>query len=191
MQSLPEQEIIVRAQGGDIGAFEWLVERYQGFAYSLAFRFTGEAGSAEDIVQEAFIRVWRNLYKYYGNVKFSTWLYKIVTNLCLDFLRSRAAKGRRDGVDVGRVANVAAIEQADGEVERGELLNVILLLAKALSPKQRAVFVLRDMEGLSVEEVSDILGMGAGSIKSNLHHARSFMREKLTHYYRESVKKEL
>lgn len=188
MQSSSEQEIIIKARHGDTAAFRWLVERYQGFAYSLAWRFTGEAASAEDIVQEAFIRVWKNLPRYRAEIKLSTWLYKIVTNLALDFLRSRSGKQSRQAVSPERAINLADNQPADDAVHREELLQAILLLAEALSPKQRAVFILRDLEGLSVEEVSDILSMSAGNIKSNLHHARSFMREKLMQYYREPVK---
>jgi len=190
MQSLPEPEIILLAQRGDTRAFRRLVERYQGFAYSLAFRFTCEAGSAEDIVQEAFIRVWKNLSRYRAEVKFSTWLYTIVTNRCLDYLRSRQGRSRRHTVDEQHLRTTAGTQDTDSELNRQELLAAILQLADALSPKQRAVFILRDLEGLPVEEVGDILSMSAGNIKSNLHHARSFIRSKLMHYYREPIKKE-
>lgn len=186
----PESDIILLAQGGDTRAFRVLVERYQGFAYALAFRFTMETGSAEDIVQEAFIRVWKNLSRYRTEIKFSTWFYTIVTNLCLDYLRSRQGRNRRNLQDVEHVLQTRSVYAADTDLHQQELVNAILLLAHALSAKQRAVFILRDLEGLPVEEVCEILSMSAGNVKSNLHHARSFMREKLTQYYHDAVKKE-
>jgi len=186
----PESDIILLAQEGDTRAFRVLVERYQGFAYALAFRFTVETGSAEDIVQEAFIRVWKNLSRYRTEIKFSTWLYTIVTNLCLDYLRSRYGRNRRQLQDVEQVLHARSGYAADTDLHQQELVNAILLLADALSARQRAVFILRDLEGLPVEEVCEILSMSAGNVKSNLHHARSFMREKLTQYYQDAVKKE-
>ena len=88
MPFLSDPELVEKAVAGDMQAFRRLVERHQGFVYALCYRLVGTVGDAEDITQEAFIRLWRNLSRYRDDIKLTTWLYKIVTNLCLDFLKS-------------------------------------------------------------------------------------------------------
>jgi RNA polymerase sigma-70 factor, ECF subfamily len=183
MTQYSEAEVISKAMAGDAQAFRLLVENHQRFAYSLAFKFLGNRGDAEDATQEAFIRLWKHIAVYRREIKLTTWLYKIVTNVCLDQLKSAYRK---------RSKNFEAVDESiedrtgsDGEMITRELQQAILEMAQTLTPKQKAVFVLRDLEDLSVDEVSSVLNMASWNIKSNLYQARVKMAGLLREYYRE------
>jgi len=187
LQNMPKPltpETIRQAAGGDHHAFRTLVETHQAFAYAVAFRFVGHAGDAEDIVQEAFVRLWRNLHQYRPEVKLTTWLYRIIANRCLDLLKSRPERQRRSAVSIDHSHAVTAPGTPEQHLHHQELMAAIRAAADALTPIQRAVFVLRDLEELSVDEVSDILSMPAGNVKSNLYYARRKVGEHLKTLYR-------
>jgi RNA polymerase sigma-70 factor (ECF subfamily) len=175
--------IIQKAIDGETLAFRQIVEQHQDFAYAVTYRMVGNEEEAEDIVQEAFIRVWNNLHKYNPEVKLSTWLYKIITNLCLDYLKSARVKEKKNHVAMSTELNVNSISGADDMVNANELHTVIQEAASTLTSAQKAVFILRDLEQLTVEEVSDILSMSAGNIKSNLYYARQHIANVLKKYY--------
>ena len=162
-----------------------LVSNCQRFAFSLALRLVGNRTDAEDILQEVFIRVWKHLPSYRKEVKFTTWLYTIVTNRCLDHLKSRHRKNARlyDGWEDH--PGLTDHETTDQQLLHEEFRAVVSAMAEVLTPKQRAVFVLRDLEELPVEEVCIILSMSAGNVKSNLYHARVRMSELIKRYYAE------
>ncbi len=188
MAEQTEQEIIRKAMNGDMEAFQLIVSQNQTFLYSVAFRFLGNAEDAEDMVQEAFIRMWKNLSKYRVEIKLTTWLYKIIVNLCFDVLKSSQRKQQRSHADVSEEWSLAHKNEADDEVKARELHAIIQEAASDLTPKQKAVFILRDLETLSVEEVCGILSMSAGNVKSNLYYARQQMGEKLKKYYQTTDK---
>ncbi len=179
-------DLIEKAKFGDHHAFRKVVEAHQSFAYAVAFRFVGNRNEAEDITQEAFIKLWKNIGKYRPEIKLSTWLYKIIMNLCLDFLKSAKRKRELKTEDVE--SNHLIIDQGSQEqkLDDVEMLSVIVKLAKQLTPKQQSVFILRDLEGLAVEEVSEVTSMDQGQIKSNLYYARLKIREGLTKHYQET-----
>ncbi|HPM29221.1 MAG TPA: RNA polymerase sigma factor [Chryseolinea sp.] len=190
MQYSEELNLIKCAQGGDSHAFRKLVEMHQPFAYSVAFRFTGNAPEAEDIIQEVFIKLWKNLGKYKQGIKLTTWLYQIITNQCLDYLKSASRKHQMKNVEIKLGKQIRDYTNHEQQVDDQELLQVVTGLAKQLTPKQQTVFVLRDLEGLSVEEVCEVLKMSAGKMKSNLYYARQKIRQDLIQYYKESTKQE-
>ncbi len=183
MTAQVEQEVIGKAMAGNTDAFRVIVDHYQSFAYSVSFRFLGQAEEAEDVVQEAFIRLWKNLHKYRPEVKLSTWLYRIIANLCLDFLKTTYARQQKNLNDVQTEYKLKSHDSADAELNARELNEQIQHAAAELTPKQKAVFILRDLEGLSVEEVCSILSMSAGNVKSNLYYARQLMGSRLKKYY--------
>jgi RNA polymerase sigma-70 factor, ECF subfamily len=185
MPTASEPEQIEKAVNGDLHAFRSLVEKYQRFALSLAYRFVGSVDDAEDITQEAFVRLWTHLSKYRPEIKLTTWLYKIITNLCLDFLKSKQSKNRHRMENIYDHAGISEPTTADHLLMSEELKSGILKLAEVLTPKQKAVFLLRDVEGLSVEEVTETLSMSAGNVKSNLYYARLKMSELINLYYQE------
>ncbi len=183
-----EQAVIQRAQEGNTDAFRKIVDHYQSFAYAVSFRLLGHVEEAEDVVQEAFIRLWKNLYKYRPEVKLTTWLYRIIANLCLDYLKSVHMQQKKNRVAAQALEGLRSYESADEELKASELNEMIQKAVEELTPKQKAVFILRDLEGLSVEEVCSILSMSAGNLKSNLYYARKQVSGKLKEYYQTTDK---
>ncbi len=177
-----DREVIERAMAGDTLAFRELVEKHQGFAFSVSFRFVANSSEAEDITQEAFIRLWKHLPKYRFEIKLTTWLYKIVSNLCLDYIKSRHGSRRRQWSNVDDHDEVPAAFSTDTALLEEEFKANVLKMTEALTPKQKAVFVLRDLEELPVKEVSEILSMSTNNVKSNLYHARLRMGELISKY---------
>jgi RNA polymerase sigma-70 factor (ECF subfamily) len=181
-------ELIQEAVRGNQQAFRAIIEANQGFVYAVAFRFVQDQQEAEDITQEVFVRLWKNLHTYKQEVRLSTWLYKIVTNRCLDFLKSRHGRERKNKVDVDKHQGLTNHTTPEKEFQQRELSWIIHAAANEMTPKQKAVFILRDLEGLSPEEVSETISMSPGNVKSNLFHARKKMTEKLKAYYQTTDK---
>jgi RNA polymerase sigma-70 factor (ECF subfamily) len=180
------EDIITRSINGDQRAFKELVETYQAKAYALAMRFLYNEKEAEDVVQESFLRIWRHLNSFDINRNFGTWLYRIVTNCCLDHLKAQRRWRRvftyfEDGE--GYSLEAARPGDPEGESQSRELSDIIQNLAGRLPRKQGTVFILRDLQDLSVEEVAEVTGLSQGSIKTNLHHARRRIREQLQKQY--------
>jgi len=175
------QDDIEKSRMGDTAAFARVFQSSNGFAFRLAFRLLCDEDEAKDVVQESFIRVWRNLDRYDRQQKFTTWLYAIVSNLCLDRLRAKRrwmARFVRENPDNG-IDNLPVEAGPDEQYSNHDLARIIRNLTQMLPPKQRLVFTLRDLEDLSVEEVADVTKMSAGAIKVNLYHARRTIRETL------------
>jgi RNA polymerase sigma-70 factor (ECF subfamily) len=184
MEQEAERSLIRRCAEGDHQAFRALVENHQGFAYSLAFRFIRDEDQSEDIVQEAFIRVWKNVDRYDPQFRFKTWLGRIVTNLSLDYQKSAR---KRFEVAESKEYPVQPEAPDTNQIEVSELREILYRLADQLAGKQRAVFFLRDLEQLGVDEVCAMLGMTPGNMKSSLFYARMKVREGLRQYYREKL----
>jgi len=174
-------ELLRRGVNGDLEAFGELVAAYQQFAYALAFRLLLNEEDAEDVVQESFLRVWRHLAGYDTRRKFTTWLYSIVTNLCYDRLRALQVRAHRALHEVGE-PEFAGERGASGPEQdcTNEMLRRRLgRLVAGLSPTQRVVFILRDLQELTVKDVAKILAISEGAVKSNLYYARKSLRERL------------
>jgi RNA polymerase sigma-70 factor (ECF subfamily) len=171
-------ELLVRSREGDQRAFGDLVRRFQPYAFRLAFRLLADEDEARDVAQEAFIRVWRHLERYEPQTRFTTWLYRIVTNLAYD--RLRAGRRRRRALEAA-VAETRELGTSDSAIrhENQELASRIGALVEELPPRQRVVFALRDLHGLSVAEAAEILNMAEGTVKANLSYARKKIRERL------------
>lgn len=181
-------ELIQEAARGSQQAFRAIVEANQRFVFAVAYRFVHDQHEAEDITQEVFVRLWKNLHAYKPEVKLTTWLYKIVTNRCLDFLKSRYGRQRNNKVDVALQMNVKSVSTPESDLQRQELTVLVYAAADELTPKQKAVFILRDLEGLTSDEVCEALSMTAGNVKSNLFHARQKIAEKLKSRYQTTDK---
>lgn len=183
-----DQELIDNAARGDRSSFRMLVERHQRFVFSVACRMLWDKADAEDVAQEVFVLLWKNLSKYDHKTKFTTWLYRIITNRCIDSLRSGDKKRltRSRSLDAAQLSIRG--ESTEDVVTGTELNEVVRLISEGLSPMQKAVFVLRDIEGLAVEEVCSVLSLSPVQLKSNLYHARVALGEKLKLYYAEKQK---
>jgi RNA polymerase sigma-70 factor, ECF subfamily len=181
MQSATLQELILQSRQNNAQAFRKLVEGHQNLVYSLAYRILYNEDDAKDIVQETFIRVWKHLHRFNPELKFTTWLYTIATNLCYD--RLKALKRNKGFQNIGNCTfqyiNFQSAENIETAIINSELGEIIKLFTNDLTPKQKLVFTLRDLEGIEVEEIETITGLSAEKIKSNLYLARQFIRRKL------------
>ena len=182
MQSSPDtNDLLIRSREGDLEAFRELVEHYQNYAYALSLRLLCNEEDAREVVQDSFIRVWKHLARYNPRVKFTTWFYKIVTNLCYDRIRTRSREGRIFNSDDSHHSLNLAVSHHEpaNEVIQHDLLKRIEILTGDLPPRQRVVFVLRDLHDLNIKEVMQITGMADSTVKTNLFYARRKIREKL------------
>jgi RNA polymerase sigma-70 factor (ECF subfamily) len=175
------EKLIEDAQKGDVTAFEKIVKYHQSYAYAVAFRFLYDEDDAEDIVQESFIRIWNHLQDFDPKMKFTTWMYKIIVNLCYDKAKSNK---RRISVFArlnGNSFKDDCIENIDIErdLTNKETVALIKFIADGLSEKQRMIFLLRDIQDLTVEEVAVVTGMSDSAIKTNLFFARQNIKKKL------------
>lgn len=175
-----EQEIMAIRQvlSGDVNAFETIVKEYEKNVYNLALRMTGNPDDALDISQEAFLKAYNSLSSFRGDSKFSVWLYRIVSNLCLDFLRS---KKRRPAVslsvenDEGEDVELDIADESQSPetlLERKLTREAVHRGLDSLSPDQRQILLLREIQGFSYEEIAQTLTLEAGTVKSRIFRAR-------------------
>ena len=175
---------MVRAQEGERQAFEALVERYKERAYRIAFGFTHDREEAKDLSQEAFLRAFTHLKGFDLRASFYTWFYRILVNLCLDHRRRR---GRISWQPLEEKTKGASEERAmadpssspDREAIAHELSQKVGTALDALPPKQRAVFLLRNHDGLSIREIAKVMRTAEGTVKVHLHRAVAALRQSL------------
>jgi len=192
-----DRALIAQAQAGDMGAFRQLVERHQRRAFSVALALVRDESDAREIVQEAFLRAFRNLPTFQGSSSFFTWLYRIVTNLSIDLMRK---PGRQAAdFDESRMASEEAAEadypmlgRYEGSdpaavVRRTEIAARLQAALDALPTYHRAVIVLREVEGLSYDDMARAMGVSKGTIMSRLFHARQKLQRALADCYAEQV----
>lgn len=188
---LTDQELITRSQQGDRGAFEALVRRYQRKAVRIAFGVLRNSEDAMDAAQEAFVKVYRNLDKFKGNSSFKTWLYRIVVNVSIDQIRKRQRSRGVEYDDTYRRSDEAHVEPLSADTrpmhpgffaENQELAAQLTQALEALSENHRTVIVLREIEGLSYEEIAQTLDCHLGTVMSRLHHARKNLQRALQPY---------
>jgi RNA polymerase sigma-70 factor (ECF subfamily) len=177
-QIIIENEMIERCRSGSMHDFRKLVELISPFAFSVAFRMVGDEEQTKDIVQESMITVWKTMKKIKSPGSFMSWFYRIVINKCYDQLRKRKVNPELRADDkTWSLLSDRISENTIPELERRETLQIINILTQKLSPKQKAVFVLSDLEEMSNEEISLITGMSRTSVKANLHYARKRIGE--------------
>ena len=170
-----------RLRAGDAQAFEELVASHQHCVFGVALRMLGSAAEAEEIAQEAFLRAHRSLPEFRGDARLSTWLYAIVSRLCLNRLASGDRKAVRHGEEILlRVADPRG--GPDAGAERGELEAALHRAIAELSEERRVVVILRDLEGLSYEDIAVALGIELGTVRSRLHRARLDLKDKLERF---------
>jgi RNA polymerase sigma-70 factor (ECF subfamily) len=171
--------LISEIKKGSQQAFRKLVEKYQQYAFNLAFRILCNEEDAKDTVQDSFIKIWKNINQYEPKLKFTTWMYKIVTNTAIDKLRSRASKFTRDININASNLHLISDDNSDAPLENKELANLIKSITNQLPEKQKMVFILRDIQDLKSVEVQEILDLSETSVKTNLYNARKTVRKKL------------
>ncbi len=180
--------LVRRAREGDYEAFEQLFERYRALVYRFAYQMTSRRDDAEDVAQEAFVRAYQNLHRYRDEAKFTTWILRIVTNLCTDQMRmttrrtaleQQEAAGALDWMTLGDVEDPVANLEGD---RRKAVLRTAL---NALPVHHRTMIVLRDLEEREYPEISAILGCTVGGAKLRVLRARRALRERLEPFFGE------
>jgi RNA polymerase sigma-70 factor (ECF subfamily) len=161
-----DADLVSRAQVGRLDAFEELVRRHRLGTYRVALRMLGDESDAEDATQDAFVQAWRNLGGFRADAAFSTWMYRIVTNRCLNMLRARR---RTEPLPEALEAPASRPDRvAEGNWQVEDLKRAI----GRLTPQQRAPLVLRELQGCSYEEIAVALDLSIPAVKSRLHRAR-------------------
>ena len=181
---MDEARLIKRAQNGDSKAFEILIEAHFKKIYNIAYRMAGNPDDASDMTQEVMIKLFRNINSFEGNSKFSTWVYRVATNTCLDELKKlrrhstysiNSEISTADGEFMYEVEDTSPTP--DLEVERGELADMVAKAIAALNPEHRAIITLRDIQEFSYEEIANILNLSEGTVKSRLSRARMQLKK--------------
>ncbi len=174
-------EFLERLRAGDARAFEELVALHQHRVFGVALRMLGSAAEAEEAAQEAFVRAHKSLPEFRGDAKLSTWLYTIVSRLCLTRLGASDRRAIRHGEEtLLRLADQRGGPDADAE--RAELEVALHRAIAELPEERRAVVVLRDLEGLPYEEIAEALGIELNTVRSRLHRARMDLKEKMERF---------
>jgi RNA polymerase sigma-70 factor (ECF subfamily) len=170
---LADTELVERCLNGDLGAFEDLYRLHSTRLYNLAFRMVGNAADAEDLLQDIFLTVYRKLESFRGASALGTWLYRLGMNVCLDRLRSKAARQDQATDTLDERLSSPQVASGLGGVSRIDLERAI----QSLPQGSRAAFLLHDVEGFDHTEVGQILGVAEGTSKSQVHKARLRIRE--------------
>ena len=190
----PDEVLVVRFQSGDRAAFAMLVRRHQSGLYNFALRNLRERTAAEDIVQEAFVRVAQSAADFKADARFSTWVYTIVRNLCIDQIRKNALRrhpsldesrksDEGDGPTLGeQTADPRGRADVERTVEGGRLKARILEAIDSLPEDQREVYLMREMSNLRFKEIADITGVPENTVKSRMRYALERLQEALVEF---------
>ena len=181
-----EKSLIARAQKGDQEAFAALMEANQGRIYNLTLRMTGNPEDAAELSQEAFFNAWRGISKFQGDSSFATWLYRLATNVCIDYLRKQKRRRQVESEVSLDDEEASWTEPADWsqdpqrQLERSELGRALERGLRALPEQQRQILVLRELSGLSYQEIAEKLDLDLGTVKSRIARARLALRKILS-----------
>jgi RNA polymerase sigma-70 factor, ECF subfamily len=183
----PDQELVTACQNGSRQAFNTLVVRHKDRLYSVAARLVGEHGEAEDIAQETFLRAYQKIGEFRGASQFSTWLYRICHNLCLNHLHKKKQEIADDTItEILPDPSAGACEQLIGHEQR----QVIQHALSRLKHEFREVIILYHAEHLPYEEIADVLDLPVGTVRSRLHRGRGELKDLLRPYFiREAASK--
>ena len=193
-----DRALVEKAQKGDREAFRQLVQRHQRRAFAIAIGVVRDENDAREIVQEAFLRVHKSLHKFEGGSSFFTWLYRIVTNLSIDFMR-KPARREAELFDDPKIAEdadafpfVSTVADADplDRVRRKEIAARIQEALDELPPYHRSVIIMREVEGMSYQQMAEAMEVSKGTIMSRLFHARQKLQKALADCYREQMGRE-
>jgi RNA polymerase sigma-70 factor (ECF subfamily) len=193
-----DRALIAKAQAGDTVAFRSLVERHERRAFSIALALVRDENDARELVQDAFLRVFKSLGTFQGGSSFFTWLYRIITNLSIDLIRKpgrgHSELDEQSELESDQEFDFPLLGRPDGSdpvdvVRRHEIAARLQSAFEQLPPYHRGVIVMREVEGLSYEEMAQVMGVSKGTIMSRLFHARQKLQRALADCYAEQVGK--
>ncbi|MEN6316931.1 MAG: sigma-70 family RNA polymerase sigma factor [Clostridiaceae bacterium] len=181
-----EQLLLERSKAGDVSAFEMLIEAYQKKIFNLAYRIVGNYDDAGDLAQEALIRIFRSIAGFKEQSSFSTWVYRITTNVCLDDIRKKKNKkvislDEEIHVEDGEMKRQIMSDDPlpDEVAEKEEMRRLVNDAINMLPEEQRLVISLRDIQGLTYDEIADVLDCPSGTVKSRINRARQALKNVL------------
>lgn len=177
---MDEPELIARAAGGDRSAFQTLVERYRPMVYRVAYQYSGRHHDADDIAQDVFIKVYHALGRFRRDAQFSSWLYRIAMNACIDSQRRQAPHRTSEDPELALAQTPVAEPDPEDRAFASEIGDAVRAAVDALPPRQRLIFVMRHYEGLKLHEIAETLGLQDGTVKRQLHSAVHRLRRVLT-----------
>jgi RNA polymerase sigma-70 factor, ECF subfamily len=177
----PDRELAIQARGGDMVAFETLVLRKTPSVVSVARRIIGNPEDARDVAQMAFLRVWEQLSRYDETYSFNTWLYRIATNLAIDFIRGARSRERAHTATLHlvRMRESESGNETTRAAEDDSASRLFQRVSGRLTGKQKAAFVLRELEELETHEIAEILECGESTVRNHLFNARRILRREL------------
>jgi RNA polymerase sigma-70 factor (ECF subfamily) len=191
-----DSTLVALAKNGNISAFEKLIKRYEDSIFSLAYRILQDKEKAYDVLQETALSAFKNLKKFKGKSAFSTWLYKIALNYALMHKRKQKSLEKKmtfipteneskiyESINTEELSNIQTVDDNPIKtLEEQELINILNDSLNKLPEKYRTVFILKELEGKSIEEVAKILNLSPAAIKTRLHRSRLFLRELMGKY---------
>ena len=190
ISTLADKVLVSKFKKGSIEAFEEIVHRYESKAFNLAMRFCRNQEDAEEVLQDVFTTLYRKIDGFRGQSAFSSWIYRIIVNAAFMKLRKRKQNQTISIEDLSPVTKQACLDQKEGYGTRSDTVSMTREMREVLEgaigrlPEEyRNVFVLRDVDGLSNQEVSEILNLSIPAVKSRLHRSRLMLRKKLQRYY--------
>jgi RNA polymerase sigma-70 factor (ECF subfamily) len=178
-----DEELVARAQGGDIDSFNQLIVRWERPIYALAYRVIGREEDARDVCQDAFLRAYRALPGFKGQAKFSSWLYRIALNLCRDWIRRQrrapVSQLPEDADATELAAETGPVESIEDLVARRELSAIVEEAMSELSEEQRTAIILKEYHGMTFQEIADMQGCPLSTVKTRLYQGLSLLRRRL------------
>ena len=173
-----DRQLVDTIRAGQPDAFEVLVRRKTSKVYALCYRIIGNAEDAKDISQLVFLKLWENLEKYDSQYAFDTWLYRMVTNVAIDFMRNR--QSRENAVNSNlRLVKTSADPEQGVVVQHKEVEAVFEEVSATLSPKQKTIFVMNQMDDMPSAEIARVLGCRESTVRNHLFNARKVMQQQL------------
>ena len=177
----PDEELVRLVLAGEVEVFAHLYHRYYARVYRLAYGMLGQHEAAEDLTQEVFIRVYRKMELFGGQAKFSTWLYRLASNHALNYCESKQKIARRETSEENHLPVPSRTDQMEKKVYQKEVQEQIHKALFTLKPKYRLLIILKDIEGLSYEEIAEQVNCSTGTLAAQLKRARNLLGKKLAH----------
>jgi RNA polymerase sigma-70 factor (ECF subfamily) len=189
---VPELELVKKAQAGDAAAFDELVGRFRNRVYGMIYNMVHNEQDAWDLAQASFLKAWKSIGRFRGQASFYTWIYRIVMNVTIDWLRKKQVKGAgaefNDEIQVKEIDPASrTVPHADAlphqRMEQAEIGHRIEAAIEQLSPEHRAVILMKEIEGMQYHEIADSLGCSIGTVMSRLFYARKKLQNLLRDVY--------